>query len=248
MTNTSPILELGLSGELGEEAAFGRAEVVPEMCGPGGSALRTSILATWADLLTGSLAVVLMGPRIPITLDLQVEVVEPAEPGDEISLEGTVLKRGRSVLVCETRVRRAGGSLLAVVHTTFMLSPDPRHVFPDGYLPGIPESKGRLPVPFAERVGCVVGVPGTAEVAHQSGGTNAAGAIQGGLVALVAEEAAFSLFDEPRFHQAMVIRYLRPFTVGPARAVAERHGETCLVRLTDEGARKLGAVATLRPI
>ncbi|MCK9893484.1 PaaI family thioesterase [Frankia sp. AgB32] len=248
MTDASPILELGLHMELGEDVALGQAEAVPEMCGPGGSALRTSILATWADVLTGSLAVVLMGPRIPITLDLQVEVVEPAAPGDAISLEGTVLKRGRSVLVCETRLRGAGGSLVAIVHTTFMVSPDPRHVFPEGYRPSVPAPTGRLPVPFAERVGCVVGPPGTAEVARQTGGTNAAGAIGGGMVALAAEEAAFSLFDDPRFHQAMVIRYLRPFNHGPAQAVAERHGESCLVRVTDVGAQKLGAVATLRPI
>ncbi|WP_283097164.1 PaaI family thioesterase [Frankia umida] len=217
------------------------------MCGPGETAVRTSILATWSDMMTGSLAVVLMGPQIPITLDLQVDVIEPAGPGDVISLEGTVLKRGRSVLVCETLLRRVNSSaVLAIAHTTFMASPDPRHVFPDGFRPRVPDPVGHLPVPFAERVGCTVVEPGTAEVARRTGGLNAAGAIQGGVIALAAEEAAFSLAGDAGYHESLGIRYLRPFSVGPARAVARPRGRVCQVRLHDIGTGKLGAVATIR--
>jgi hypothetical protein len=42
------------------------------------------------------------------------------------------------------------------------------------------------------------------------------------------------------------LRYLRPFSTGPARAVASRDGLTSIVRLTDVGAAKLGAIATVR--
>ena len=42
------------------------------------------------------------------------------------------------------------------------------------------------------------------------------------------------------------LRYLRPFSVGPARATATRQGPLVVVDLEDAGSGKLGAVATVR--
>ncbi|MCK9927475.1 hypothetical protein MXD62_09875, partial [Frankia sp. Mgl5] len=66
-----------------------------------------------------------------------------------------------------------------------------------GALAGLPEGPFRLPVPLAERVGSVVVAPGTVEVPRRADGLNAGGAIQGGLVAFAAEEAATSSTQGP---------------------------------------------------
>ncbi|SQE00443.1 Thioesterase superfamily protein (fragment) [Parafrankia sp. Ea1.12] len=241
------VMELGLGFSVDDGVATGRADVFAELCVPGTTALRTSVLATWADIVTGVLALNLTAPRPALTLDLDVQVVEPAEIGDTISLKARTVKAGRTVAVCETQFRNeTSGTLTAVCHTSFVTSPNPDHVFSHGALAGLPEGPFRLPVPLTERVGSVIVAPGTVEVPHRADGLNAGGAIQGGLVALATEEAATSSAQGPTVVTALGIRYLRPFSVGPARAVADRHGEVCLVHLTDAGTGKLGAVATAR--
>lgn len=241
------VMELGLGFSVDGGVATGRADVFAELCVPGATALRTSVLATWADIVTGTLALNLTASRPALTLDLDVHVIEPAEIGDTISLKARTVKAGRTVVVCETRFRNeTSGALTAVCHTSFVTSPNPDHVFSHRTLAGLPEGPFQLPVPLAERVGGVIVAPGTVEVPHRADGLNAGGAIQGGLVALAAEEAATSSVQGPTVVTSLGIRYLRPFSVGPARAVADRHGEICLVHLTDAGTGKLGAVATAR--
>jgi acyl-coenzyme A thioesterase PaaI-like protein len=52
----------------------GSAVVFPEMYAPGTEHLRTSILAAWADVVAGYLAVQTVGPRVPVTLELDVHL------------------------------------------------------------------------------------------------------------------------------------------------------------------------------
>ncbi|OHV40346.1 thioesterase [Parafrankia colletiae] len=241
------VRELGLDFSIDGGVATGHAAVFGELCVPGATALRTSVLATWADVVTGLLALNLTVPRPALTLDLDVQVLEPAEIGDTISVEARTVKAGRTVLVCEARFRNeTSGALSAVCHASFVASPNPGHVISRRFLAGLAEGPSRLPVPLAERVGSVVVAPGTAEVPRRVDGLNSGGAIQGGLVAFAAEEAAASSVGEPVVLTALGLRYLRPFSVGPARAVADRYGEVCLVHLTDVGTGRLGAVATAR--
>ncbi|OAA27369.1 uncharacterized protein UG55_100820 [Frankia sp. EI5c] len=239
------VSELGLAIALDGPKLVGRATVVPEMCVPGSVAVRTSVLATWVDVLTGTLCIRAMAPRIPVTLDLEVQVLNPPAAGDTVTIEADIVKQGRTVLVSEARAY-VGGSRTpaAFAVTSFIASPDPSHVFPPDFRPPLRLNVGRLSAPLAERAQCAVGTPGTAEVPRRNDGLNSAGGIQGGLVALVAEEAAASLADEPALLRFLNLRYLRPFAVGPARATAERHGDTCLVHLTDAGAGRLSAIAT----
>jgi hypothetical protein len=42
------------------------------------------------------------------------------------------------------------------------------------------------------------------------------------------------------------LRFLRQFSIGPARAVAEGYGNFVVVHVTDVGAGKLSAIATAR--
>ncbi|MDT3439355.1 MULTISPECIES: PaaI family thioesterase [unclassified Pseudofrankia] len=244
---THIVTELGLSVAIDGPLAVGRAAIVPEVCVPGSVVPRTSVLATWADVITGTLCISAVAPRIPLTLDLEVQVFEPPLEGDTVTVEASIVKRGRTVVVSEARFYvRGSAAPAALALASFIASPDPSHVFPPDFHPPLRQEAGRLSVPFAERAGCAVSTPGTAVVPRKPDGLNSSGGIQGGLVALVAEEAAASLADPPVFLRSLMLRYLRPFAVGPARATAERHGDTCLVHLTDAGVDKLSALATAR--
>src|SRR6185437_2009105 len=77
----SIIIELGLDVVSAGEVVSARAEVIPETCTPDGSVLRTSVLATWADVIMGTAAGWAIGPRIPLTGDLEVHLLGAARPG-----------------------------------------------------------------------------------------------------------------------------------------------------------------------
>jgi acyl-coenzyme A thioesterase PaaI-like protein len=237
------IVELGMLTRADGALLRGEAQVVPEICVPGTTAVRASVLATWADVLTGFLAIEPMSPQIPLTLDLDVHIHRQATSGRDILGVSSVVKAGRRIVVCDVRFHERGDDEpFAIGHGTFMGSPAPGHEFPKGFMPAMQE-RHRLDVPLAERAGVVVLGPGEVEVPRQTDGLNATGAIQGGLVALAAEEAVRAT-GERLLLSSLSVRYLRPFSVGPAHAVAERHGDLVTVRLRDAGQDKLGAIAT----
>lgn len=240
----SVVAELGIESEVHEGIVIGHSEVVPEACVPGTSILRTSVIGTWADVIAGTIAGYAINPRIPLTLDLEVHVLHPARVGTRIVSEATPVKVGRTVTVCDATFRdEESGLPLAVSICSFIASPDPSHVFPEGF-PLLEGMDQRLTMPLAQRIGSRVIEAGTAEVPHRPDGLNASGAIQGGLVAFAAEEAATSRFEQPMMLRSLNLRYLRPFSVGPARAVAAGDGLMSVIRLTDVGTGKLGAIAT----
>jgi acyl-coenzyme A thioesterase PaaI-like protein len=240
------VAELGLRTVADGPAIRGSAPVVPELCVPDTPILRTSVLAIWADILTGYVAGQALNPRIPVTLDLEVQVSGCARVGDQISAEATALKAGRTVVVCETRFRNdTTGELVALAHVSFVASPDPAHVFPNGF-PSLARLDGRLTMPLAERLHLRTVAPGTVEMPRRPGGLNAVGAIQGGLVAVSAEQAAMSLGAGTSVVSVFSLRYLRGVAVGPARAVAEEHGGFSVVHVTDAGSGKLCVIATSR--
>lgn len=240
------VAELGLRTVADGPAIQGHTEVVPELCVPETSILRTSVLAIWADILTGYVAGQALNPRIPVTLDLEVQLHRSARLGDRIRADAIALKAGRTVVVCETRFRNeTSGELVALAHVSFVASPDPQHVFPNGF-PSLARLDGRLSTPLADRIGLRTVAPGTAELPRRPGGLNAVGAIQGGLVAVVAEQSAMSLVARPSVIAAFNLRYLRGVAIGPARAVAEEHGDFAVVHVTDAGSGKLCVVATAR--
>ena len=103
-----------------------------------------------------------------------------------------------------------------------------------------------LQVPLAERLQRRILEPGVVEMPRLPDGLNATGAIQGGLVAFAAEEAALSQVEGPAVVDALTVRYLRAFSVGPLRASAREQNGVFEIDLTDTGTGKLGAVATAR--
>ena len=240
------VSEVGLHQALAGDDVVGRATVVEEMCVPRTDALRTSVVLTWADIVAGAVAGRAMEPRIPLTLDLEVQVARPARPGQVVAAEATLVRAGRTIVVTECWFRDADdGTPLAYALASFVPAPDPTAVFPDGF-PITDLSTGRLAVPLAERVGCRVVEPGTVEMPRRPDGLNAVGAIQGGLAAVALEEAVTSTTGSPRHLSSLVVRYLRPVMQGPAIAVSAGAGEVHTVRLTDAAVGKLCLVATAR--
>ena len=236
--------ELGFTiAPVGEEL-HGTAAIVAEMWVPGTDVLRTSILASWADQLTGLLAVTALAGPVPVTLELDVHLYEPHHGTGRITGVGRLLKAGRAVIVAGADFTDAAGRPVATATATFMASPDRELRMPpgDGHLEVVAEPGGPLPAALAERAGCERSPGGVATLPRTDEGLNASGTVNGGLLALVAEEAVLS--DAPGCVLAtMAMRFLRPVRVGPAVARARLHAGVGRVQVTDEG--RNGALAVL---
>jgi acyl-coenzyme A thioesterase PaaI-like protein len=241
--------ELGFAtGRSGDEI-HGSAPVVPEMWVPGTTSLRTSILAAWVDLVAGLAAIGVLAPRVPVTLELDVHVYEEAPAGGTVQAVSRLVKAGRSVVVCGVDLTDHDGRPVAIGTASFMAAPDPRLELPRHIsLDAMPVPRGPLRRPFAERAGCLRREPGVAVLPRSDDGLNASGSVNGGLIALVVEEAALSLTPGATL-SSMALRYLRPVRSGPAVATAEVRTGLARVEVRDAGGDDRPAVtATTRAV
>ena len=116
------------------------------------------------------------------------------------------------------------GDPVAIGTASFMVAPDPRVELPSNLSLDMPlRALGRLRRPFAERAGCVRTEPGVAMLPRADDGLNAAGTVNGGLIALAVEEAALSLTPGATL-SSMALRYLRPVRTGPGGGHRRRAG------------------------
>jgi acyl-coenzyme A thioesterase PaaI-like protein len=217
------LTELGYDVVRAGEELHGAADVVPEMFVPGTDAIRTSILATWADTTCGLLAIDVVGPRVPVTLELDVQLYEPPHEHDRIHTVGRLLKAGRTVIVLTVDFIGEDGRRIGVGTGSFVASPNP-DVAVLGSLDEMLEVRmnmgKRLSVPLAERSGCVRVAPGVAEQPKTDETLNSSKTLNGGLIALAIEEAALSLTPATTL-SSLAMRYLQPVRIGPAVATAE---------------------------
>lgn len=239
-TGTGHVLgELGLGLELIDDQLHGTAEVSPFMCVPGTNTLRTSILAIWVDVLTGMLCIDIFGGRVPVTLDLSVDVVRPVQSYGRIDAVSRKVKVGRSVAVVDVEFRAEGSDeCFAIGSASFMATPDASFTLPSR-AESVAEFGRRgaeLTEPFAERVGSERLGPGVACLSRRSDGLNASNSINGGLLALVVEEAALSGAPSGTTLSSMALRYLRPARVGPVIGRTTSYGEAARVEVRDAGA------------
>jgi acyl-coenzyme A thioesterase PaaI-like protein len=127
------------------------------------------------------------------------------------------------------------GEAFGFAAASFMAAPDETLTIPPLGTRSPLATGARLTVPFAERVGCERRGPGVAALPHSDEVLNASNTINGGLIALAAEEAVLSLSSPGASLSSLDLRYLQPARVGPAVAVAEaRHG-LGRVEVRDEG-------------
>ena len=187
---------------------------------------RPSVLATIADCVAGIPACWVTAPSLAVTLDIAVWTAAE-RCGDHLSMTGKIVKRGLSTVAGEIRFTDATTTdLVAISYLTFMPSPRPQDQAPPRATSM--RTDGSMTVPFPEHVGVRVPCRGTAEVDLVRFTTQAAGTLQGGIVALVAEVAAESLAGTPVLD--LDVRYLNAVRVGPGRATATNVGRD-LVRI-----------------
>lgn len=258
--------ELGLHVSVGDEpdTLAGRAEIAPELCIPEAGVLRPSVLLTWADILTGSLANERTLPKICMTVDLGVRVAGPIAAGSEITAVGRILKSGRTLTFTETTfsVAHRGGAaedgsvaddpgrdqIIAVSLGTFVASPRPQDTATSAFAAVTTREHAtrRPPATVPEMLGSAVVGSGVVEVPRSPRILNWADTVQGGAVAAAAEEAVLAL-DGPSVPIELEVRYLGAVRVGPMRATAERFGQWMRAEVRDVGnGDRLVAVATAR--
>lgn len=224
-------------------AASGEASVGPLLRGVGGG-VRPSLLATVADIVGGIPACRATAPRLALTLDIAVRIVAQPE-GDRVRVAARLLKEGRNTVAVAVDFADPGsGGLVALSHLTFVPSPRPQDLAPTT-LTGM-RTGGSMAVPLPELVGARVPEPGVAEIDHRPYVVQGSGALQGGIVALLAELAVESLAGGPVLD--LDTRYLSTVRVGPGRAEATPVGNGLVrVEVRDTGADgRLAAVATAR--
>lgn len=240
--------DLGWEVTRAGDGLHGAAEVHPEMHVPGTGHLRTSILAVWADTLAGLLAADVIGPRVPVTLELDVHLYHPAPGAGIVRGEGRMVKSGRSVLVASVDFTTGDGEPVGFAAAAFMAAPDATIRFrTDDTLDRMVPSGRRLAVPFAERAGCERREPGVAVLSHSEEVLNASNTVNGGLLALAAEEAALSLAPGSTL-SSLGLRYLQPVRTGPVIAEAQVREGLGRMEVRDGGAgpERLCVLATGR--
>jgi acyl-coenzyme A thioesterase PaaI-like protein len=209
-----------------------------------GSRVRPAVLLTIADCIAGVPAMHVSSPRLAVTLDMMVRIVADSV-GDELVVTSDVLKQGRNAVASEVRFTDAGtGELSALSFLTFMTSPRPQDLSPP--VPDAMRFTGTLPVTFPERVGLRIISPGVTELDRRPFVVQAAGSLQGGMVALLGETAAESLTGRPVVE--LDARFFTGVRVGPGRATAEVVGDGLVrVEVRDIGnADRLAALVTAR--
>ena len=225
----------------------GSGQVVPEMHVPGTTHLRTSILVAWADTVAGLLAADVIGPRVPVTLELDVHLYRPAPTSGTVRGIGRAVKAGRSVFVATVDFSGEDGEPFALAAGSFMAARDPNVRLPPRLSVDLVVPAGtRLRTPFAEHAGCQRNEPGVATLNRSEGALNSSNTLNGGLIALAAEEAALSLTPGATM-SSLGLRYLQPARVGPVVARAQVLDGLGRVEVRDAGnGDRLCVLATSR--
>lgn len=241
--------ELGCSVSTAGEKLVGTGRVTPELCIPGAGVARPSVLLTWADIVTASLANKYTLPRVCMTVDLSIRIVAPVPAGADLVAVGRILKTGRTLTFGEATFSIAGDdAVVAESLGTFVASPRPQDL---GVSNAAVSGSAKLrvvapPAPVAEMLGSRVVAPGIVEADRHERILNWADTVQGGAIAALAEEAVLALEDAPVPNE-LEVRFLAAVRRGPMRATARRLGSWVRVEVVDAGnADRLAAVAIAR--
>ena len=215
---------MGLAIGPGEGSWGGQAMVSDELRIPGTDRIRSSVLACWADMVSGSETMMQIPDRISLTVDLTIRPLAPPV-AERVAIHSEILKAGRSVVFCEARMFDEHGTLFALSHMTFQGSPRPDDARDSAPVLGHTDQFGAIaptyPSPFFEYLQIQTTAPGTCELDRVPPVMNEAGTIQGGAVAAVIEAAAEDLHGPVG---DMELHYLSAVRVGPAQARATAAG------------------------
>lgn len=242
--------QMGLSLHRSADGAGldGTCVLVEDLCAPGTDRLRASVLVLWVDVISGLLTTSVVAPRVPVTLELSLDMFEPARLSSTVDLAARVVKAGSAVTHVEVELR-VDGAPAGLASASFMLLRDTSITLSDSLDDLLANFRGELRVgkPYAERVDCRRLGRGRASMPRTEDTVNASDTVHGGLIAVPIEEAVLSAAPAGAVVSAMALRYVRPARVGPAVAVAERFGDLWRVDVQDAGAGDRSCVhATVR--
>lgn len=232
-----------------------RAPVVPQICADRGG-VHVGVVATLVDVLGATLAIRAIYPDWIATAGLSIYTIRPAKSGTVVA-SGTVLRAGQSINVIDVDIREElsdsthSSSSIGAAIMTFSRLPrrkDTIEVEADS-VNGVAfavEGSG-LPRRYLDEVGLQIldNTAGIVEVKMTDYVRNSFGAIQGGIVALLADVAgqcaARAATGKPLTTKDLTIHYLSQGKVGPFRTRARVLRETkdtvlTRVELVDSGA------------
>jgi uncharacterized protein (TIGR00369 family) len=240
--------------------------VVAELCTDQGGA-RAGALATLVDVIGGGLAAGAAAPGWIATADLTLAVVGAARPGSVVEARGQVLRAGRTTVVIEVALVDERERDVGIATMSFAVLPrrdtnpvaDDLHASP----PTMATSESRLAGPLLDQLGVRVrdAACGIVEVPVIDWALNSMGAMQGGVVATIADAAAEAALRaatrSPLVVTDLYVTYLGFGRVGPVRSQVEVLGASAghgaaRVELVDAGAENrqmtvVHAVATEGP-
>ncbi len=197
--------DLGLVGEIPTETtAVVRTRVTPQVASADGG-VRAGVLATIVDVACGAVASRVLQPERLATADLSIQVVGAAT-GRWVEAHASVLRRGRTTMVVDALVVATDGhpeggpagrspDPVAWATTTFAVLPASGPATPLAMDTGLPRqwefSGGGLDVPVLEALGITVvdSAGGRLSVPVRSYLHNSFEAVQGGVMAMIAEAA-----------------------------------------------------------
>jgi acyl-coenzyme A thioesterase PaaI-like protein len=238
--------ELGFGVRPTDEGLEGSGSIIPEMHVPGTNHLRTSILAAWADMVTGLLAAKHMADRVPVTLELDIHLYRPAPSSGVVRATGRPVKKGRTVFVASVDFADDDGDIFAFGSASFMAVHDPTLRLPNALSFDLAPPTQTLSMALADRAGCRRVEPGLVVLERSEDGLNAANTMNGGLIALAVEEAAVSLSPGHTL-SVLDVHFLQPVRHGPVTARARTRQGVCQIEVHDHGSHdRLAAMATVR--
>lgn len=222
---------LNVSTHYGPELTM-RLHPVPQTCRLG--SLRTSVASFVIDALAG-IAVDGDEDTWTFTSQMSVRMVNAPAPA-YVEGRATVLRQGARSATCEVTLVDDGGRLhgygvLSFVRVARRQGDPVKHVFdssgqsPRGFMGPVIEN----PLPDEMGIDIIDGAAGTVEVAVDDKLRNPSGAMQGAMVACVAEVAAEEMISARCGHPAFVsdldVRYLSQVRVGPVRTTSSWLGD-----------------------
>jgi uncharacterized protein (TIGR00369 family) len=232
------LADLGMEAEVTTEtSARVRIPVTAEVVGADGG-VRAGVLATLVDVVGGSAALRAVLPDWMATADLTVQTVRPAA-GPLVEARADVVRRGRTTLVVEASVVDVPGGngpmagdpadpadpVVAWATMTFAVLPSRTGLPMRDVSTALPVrwslAGAGLAGPVAESLGVVVddGPAGRVSLPVHRYLHNSFGAVQGGVMALVAEVAALETLGaargEPMVATGLQVAYLALGRIGP---------------------------------
>jgi uncharacterized protein (TIGR00369 family) len=224
--------------------------VVPELCTDLGHA-RAGALATLVDVIGGGLAASAAAPGWIATADLTLHLVGAARPGSVVEARANVLRAGRTTVVIEVRLVDGRERNIGIATMSFAVLPR-RDTNPDVSstrqgTSTMATPTSRLARPLIEELDVRVrdAARGEIDVPVTDWTLNSMGAMQGGVVATVADIAAETALraatSEPLVVTDLYVTYLGFGKVGPVRSAVDVLGTgeghaTARVELVDAGA------------